>query len=232
MAVIAVVGDRDESYETHRGIDRVLASLPSGITGAWHHTDELDPVEIAAADAVWMAPGTPYRNRAAALDVIRHAREHGRPILGSCGGFQHMLLEFARSVAGIADAEHEEERPEGETLLLTRLSCSLIGQIRPVTTVAGTSAAAVCGLGPFDGFHYCNFGLAPAFEARLVAAGLVIAGHAPDAGVEIVELPGHPFYIGTMFQPQMSPQPDGREHPLLEAFFAALPPAPTPRAVA
>jgi CTP synthase (UTP-ammonia lyase) len=218
--VIAVVGDRDERYETHRGIDRVLASLPLGLTGGWHATDELAPTEIAAAAGIWMAPGTPYRDRAAALRVIRHARENDQPTLGSCGGFQHMLLEFARSVAGIEDAEHEEEQPDAQTLLLTRLSCSLIGQIRPVTTVAGTMAAAVCGPGPFDGFHYCNFGLAPIFERTLVAAGLVVSGRAPDAGVEIVELPGHLFYFGTMFQPQMSPQPDG-EHPLLQAFFAA-----------
>jgi len=221
MAVIAVVGDHDERYETHRGIDRVLDSLPPGLAGAWHATDELDPGGIAAADALWMAPGTPYRDRPAALAVIRHARENDQPILGSCGGFQHMLLEFARSVAGIDGAEHEEEHPEAGTLLLARLSCSLIGQIRPVTTVAGTMAAAVCGPGPFDGFHYCDFGLAPEFEERLVTAGLVISGHAPDAGVEIVELPGHAFYVGTMFQPQMGPQPDGREQPLLEAFLRA-----------
>jgi len=221
MATIIVVGDRDERYETHRGIDRVLAALPEGLTGAWHPTDALDAGTGASADGIWMAPGTPYRDRAAALGVIRHARESGRPILGSCGGFQHMLLEFARSVAGIEDAEHEEEHPDAPALVLTRLSCSLIGQIRPVTTVPGTMAAAVCGPGPFDGFHYCNFGLAPAFEERLAAAGLVISGHAPDAGVEIVELPGHPFYVGTMFQPQMSPQP-GREHPLLQTFFAAV----------
>src|SRR6478609_11090788 len=107
MATIAVVGDRDERYETHRGIDRVLASLPPGLKGVWHATDELDPAEIAAADGVWMAPGTPYRDRAAALAMIQHAREHDQPILGSCGGFQHMLLEYARSVAGIEAAEHE-----------------------------------------------------------------------------------------------------------------------------
>lgn len=217
---IAVVGDRDERYETHRGIDRVLASLPAALTGAWHPTDELDPEEMAAAGGVWVAPGTPYRDRDAVLATIRHARKRDQPILGSCGGFQHMVLEFARSVAGIASAEHEEEHPEADDVVLTRLACSLVGQVRPVTAVAGTRAAAICGLEPFDGFHYCNFGLNPRFEASLVDAGLVISGHAPDAGVEIVELPDHRFYFGTMFQPQMSPAADGLGHPLLEAFFA------------
>ena len=221
MRSLAVVGDRDERYETHRGIDRVLASLPSGLSGAWRATDELDPAEIASADGVWMAPGTPYRDRDAALGVIRHAREHGQPILGSCGGFQHMVLEFSRSVAGLEHAEHGEEHPDAHDVVVTRLACSLVGQIRTVTVTSGTRAAEICGLAPFEGFHYCNFGLEPRFEHRLVAAGLVVSGHAPDAGVEIVELPGHPFYFGTMFQPQMSPRADGREHPLLQAFLAA-----------
>lgn len=221
MRRIVVVGDRDERYETHRGIDRVLASLPAGMSGAWHGTDELATADVAAADGVWMAPGTPYRNRDAALAIIRRARESRQPILGSCGGFQHMVLEFARSVAGIAGAEHAEEHPEASQAVVTRLACSLVGEVRPVTAVPGTRAAAICGLEPFDGFHYCNFGLAPRFEDALVRAGLVVSGHAPDAGVEIVELPEHPFYVGTMFQPQMSQQ-NGREHPVLEAFFAAV----------
>lgn len=213
---ILVVGDRNPAYETHRGIDRVLAARG----GAWRATDALDLEDVAAAGGVWLAPGSPYRDRDAALAAIRQAREGGQPILGSCGGFQHMLLEFARSVVGIAGAEHQEDDPEAPTLLITRLACSLVGQVRRVTAVPGTRAAEICGLEPFDGLHYCNFGLDAGFEAAVAAAGLVISGHAPDAGVEIVELPGHPFYLGTMFQPQMSPRGD-REHPLLDAFFDA-----------
>lgn len=215
------MGDRDERFETHRGIDRVLASLPAGLTGTWHATDELSH-DVTDAGGVWIAPGTPYRDRDAVLAVIRSARERGQPILGSCGGFQHMVLEFARSVARIPGAEHEEEHGEASELVLARLTCSLVGEVRSVTTVPGTRAAAICGLEPFDCFHYCNFGLNPQFEARLVAAGLAVSGHAPDAGVEIVELPDHSFYFGTMFQPQMSPGGDGREHRLLEEFFAAV----------
>src|SRR5262249_50603140 len=161
----AVVGDRDERYETHRGIDRVLHSLPSGLSGAWHATDELDPAETARADLVWMAPGTPYRDRDAALGVLRHSREDGRPLLATCGGFQHLLLEYARNVAGIGDAETEEEHPDAQNLVVTRLSCTLVGQVRPVTAVPGTRAAAICGTAPFEGFHYCTFGLDDALVA-------------------------------------------------------------------
>lgn len=161
---LAVVGDRDERYETRRGIDRVLASLADGLAGAWHATDEFDPDDVAAAAGVWIAPGTPYRDRRAVLGVIRRAREHGQPLLATCGGFQHVVL---------------------------------------------------------DGLHNCNYGREPRYEATLTGAGLVISGHAPDAGAEIVELPAHPFFLGTMFQPQMTLRADGREHPLLEAFLTA-----------
>jgi CTP synthase (UTP-ammonia lyase) len=221
MTRLAVVGDRDTRYETHRGIDRVLASLPERLEGEWHATDGIDAGRIAASAGVWVAPGALYRDRDAVLEVIRRAREGGRPLLATCGGFQHLVLEYARNVAGIEHAEHAEEAPAAEDAVVTRLSCSLVGEIRPVTTVPGTRAAAICGPRPFDGFHYCNYGLEPRFEAVLVDAGLVVSGRAPDAGVEIVELPDHPFFVGSMFQPQMTPRTDGREHPLLEGFLAA-----------
>ena len=72
-----------------------------------------------------------------------------------------------------------------------------------MTAVAGTRVAELCGTAPFTGFHWCNYGLAPEREAALVDAGLVVSARAPDAGVEAVELPGHPFYLATLFQPQV-----------------------------
>ena len=72
-----------------------------------------------------------------------------------------------------------------------------------MTTVPGTLVARLCGTAPFAGFHWCNYGLEPAYLDRLAAAGLVVAATAADAGVEAVELPGHPFYVATLFQPQV-----------------------------
>ena len=104
---------------------------------------------------------------------------------------------------------------------MARLSCSLVGEEREVTAVAGTRVAELCGTAPFTGFHWCNYGLAPAHEAALAAAGLVVSARAPDAGVEAVELPGHPFYVATLFQPQVGSSESGRLHPLIEALCAA-----------
>jgi CTP synthase (UTP-ammonia lyase) len=90
-----------------------------------------------------------------------------------------------------------------------------------VTAVAGTRVAELCGIAPFTGFHWCSYGLAPARESALVDAGLVVSARAPDAGVEAVELPGHPFYVATLFQPQVGSSTSGRVHPLVAALISA-----------
>jgi CTP synthase (UTP-ammonia lyase) len=75
---------------------------------------------------------------------------------------------------------------------------------------------------PFDGFHWCGYGLPERSVAALQQAGAVVAAWAPDAGVEAIELPGHPFYVFTLFQPQVgTPDP-----PLLRGLISAARSAP------
>jgi CTP synthase (UTP-ammonia lyase) len=220
MAVsIAVLGDRNPEYLTHRELDATLALMPADVDARWVPTP--DAGSAADADALWVVPGTPYRDGDAVLEAIRLARTEGMPILGTCGGFQYMLVEFARNVAGLDDAAHAESDPEASDPIVARLSCSLLGEERPVTAVAGTRLAALCGSAPFTGFHWCNYGLVPDREAALAETGLVVAARAPDAGVEAVELPGHPFYLATLFQPQVGSSASGRLHPVIGALVSA-----------
>jgi CTP synthase (UTP-ammonia lyase) len=220
MAVsIAVLGDRNPEYLTHRELDATLALMPADVDARWVPTP--DAGSAADADALWVVPGTPYRDGDAVLEAIRLARTEGMPILGTCGGFQYMLVEFARNVAGLDDAAHAESDPDASDPVVARLSCSLLGEERPVTAVAGTRLAALCGSAPFTGFHWCNYGLVPDREAALAEAGLVVAARAPDAGVEAVELSGHPFYLATLFQPQVGSSASGRLHPVIGALVSA-----------
>ncbi len=213
MAVaIAALGDRNSSYLTHREIDATIALAP-GIR--WVGTEG---ASIDGYDGLWVVPGTPYRDEEAALEAIRFAREHGMPILGTCGGFQHMALEYARNAVGITGAAHAETDPDGEDVIVEPLACSLVGEERTIRTVAGTRLAAICGAEPFTGFHYCNYGLTPGAAERM---RLVVNAHADDAGVEGFELPGHPFYIGTLFQPQVGTSERGVLHPLVGALLGA-----------
>ena len=220
MAVsIAVLGDRNPEYLTHRELDATLALMPADVDARWLPTP--DAAFAADADGLWVVPGTPYQDDDAVLEAIRTARAEGMPILGTCGGFQYMLVEFARNVAGLDDAAHAETDPDAPEPVVARLSCSLVGEERPVTAIAGTRIAALCGPAPFTGFHWCNYGLVPGREAALVEAGLVVAARAPDAGVEAVELPGHPFYLATLFQPQVGSSASGRLHPVIGALVSA-----------
>lgn len=220
MAVsISVLGDRNPEYLTHRELDATLSLMPADVDASWLPTPEA--ASAADADGLWVVPGTPYEDADAVLEAIRLARTEGMPILGTCGGFQHMLVEFARNVARLDDAAHAETDPDAPDPVVARLSCSLEGEERPVTAVAGTRIAGLCGTAPFAGFHWCNYGLLASREAALVEAGLVVSARAPDAGVEAVELPGHPFYLATLFQPQVGSSASGRLHPVIDALISA-----------
>jgi CTP synthase (UTP-ammonia lyase) len=216
---IAVLGDRHAEYLTHREIDATLGLMPAGVAARWLPSPEAD--SVAAADGVWVVPGTPYRDDDAVLGAIHRARSAGMPILGTCGGFQYMVVEFARNAAGLARAAHAETDPDAADPVVAPLSCSLVGEERQVTAVAGTRVAKLCGTAPFTGFHWCNYGLAEDHEAALVSAGLIVSARAPDAGVEAVELPGHPFYVASLFQPQVGSSQTGRLHPLIAALISA-----------
>jgi CTP synthase (UTP-ammonia lyase) len=218
---IAVVGDRDPRYLTHREIDSTLALMPSGADARWVATDAPEAERLDAYDALWIVPGTPYRDDRRVYAGIERARRKGVPILGTCGGFQHMVVEFARNAAGIAGAGHAESDPNAGAHVIAPLHCSLEGEERIVTAVPGTIVARLCGEAPFVGFHWCNYGVEPAYLDRLVAAGMVVSATAPDAGTEALELPGHPFYVATLFQPQVGSSESGTLHPLIAALVQA-----------
>jgi CTP synthase (UTP-ammonia lyase) len=222
MKNIFVLGDRNASSVTHRELDAAITLMPRGVSAQWVGTDTPAAMRTSEADAVWAVSGSPYRNDGAVYSAIKSARESGQPFLGTCGGFQYAIVEFARNVAGIADAGHAETAPDGSNLVVGRLDCSLIGQERHVTAVPGTRMYDLCGNAPFVGFHWCNYGLAPAYADRLAEHGLVIAARADDAGVEAVELPNHRFFLATLFQPQIGSVVGKPLHPVIEAFVAAI----------
>jgi CTP synthase (UTP-ammonia lyase) len=227
---IAVLGDRNLEYVTHRELDAALGLFPDWARGEWVATDSDVHAALDRADGVWIVSGGPYRDDDAVYAAIRHLRERGMPLLATCSGFQYVVIELARSLAGI-DAHHAETDPDAEALVAAPLACSLVGEERMVTCVPGTRLAELCGTEPFPGFHWCNYGLADEFVDALTAAGVVISAHAPDAGVEGIELPGHPFFVATLFQPQVGALAGRPLHPLIAAFLEtarAAQPSTTP----
>jgi CTP synthase len=72
---------------------------------------------LAEYDAIWVVPGSPYRHPEGAFTAIRYARENSIPFLGTCGGFQHAVIEYARNVLGWQDAGHAETDSEGRMVI-------------------------------------------------------------------------------------------------------------------
>jgi CTP synthase (UTP-ammonia lyase) len=145
---VGVVGDYDSGNETHRATDAALvhaaAALGATATGEWVATEKVGSGgagELEGFDCLLIAPASPYRSTDGALTAIRYARTSDIPLLGTCGGFQHIVLEFARNVLGYEDAEHAELNPHASRLFITPLSCSLVGQTLPVHLEPGSLAA-------------------------------------------------------------------------------------------
>jgi CTP synthase (UTP-ammonia lyase) len=222
MKEIFLLGDRDAGAVTHREFDAAIARLPNDVRARWVGTDTPDAARTAQADGLWVASGSPYRDDAAVYAAIEAARTSGQPFLGTCGGFQYAIVEFARNAAGLAGAGHAETATGTDHLVVDRLTCSLVGQERNVTALAGTRMHALCGDSPFVGFHWCNYGLALAYIDLLTRYGLVVSALAADGGVEAIELPHHPFFLATLFQPQVGSVAGRPLHPVIGAFAAAI----------
>jgi CTP synthase (UTP-ammonia lyase) len=170
---VAALGDRNPSFPSHREADAAIALAPAGVELAWLPTSGARAAVAEGLDGIWLMPGTPYEDEAAVMAAIRFAREEGVPILGTCGGFQHMAVEFARNVAGIATAGHTETDPDTAEPVVHGLGCSLEGEERTVTAVPGTRFAALAGTAPFTGMHFCSYGLNEHYLPRLEEAGMV-----------------------------------------------------------
>ena len=223
---LALVGDRSPTVLAHERIPTILAALGSGggdpLDAYWLHSSSIDnDTDLSGFDGIWVIPGSPYANPAGVFHAITTAREHGIPFLGTCGGFQHMLLEFAQNVCGLLDLHHGETEPESANLLLVPLACSLLGEEDGVTIVAGTMAAHIMGAGPTTERYFCSFGLNDEYLPALEAGGLVVSGRDGTGAMRVGELSGHPFFLGSLFQPELASDTMWI-HPLLRAFAEAV----------
>ena len=118
---------------------------------------------------------------------------------------------------GITDAEHQETAPGASTLLISKLSCSHVGKIETVRITPGSLAHQAYGQPEVTEQFACNYGVNPGYRQRLQEGGLRISGIDVQGEVRIVELPGHRFFVGTLFLPQLLSRPD-RPHPLIMAY--------------
>ena len=223
-ARVALVGDRSANVRAHARIPVLIEALlrREGIAldAYWIATPEAEECDLSGFDAIWVAPGSPYASADGAITAVRTARERRIPFLGTCGGFQHALLEYARHVCGLATVQNAEVTPEARDQLIVPLECSLVGHEEAVMVVPGTLAAKITGPGRRTERYHCAYGLNPAYLDALTGGGLRFSGFDDNGQVRILELPEHPFFMGTLFQPEL--HGDGTQpHPVIVALAAA-----------
>lgn len=224
---IGLIGDYSPAVTAHQAIPRALAlaATDAGLDlhWTWLRTTTIpdSPGDLLSTyHGVWCVPATPYADTDGALRAIRYARESGSPFLGTCGGFQHAIIEFARNVLGRRNAAHAETSPSAADPVVTPLSCALVERTGVIRMLAGSRAASLCGTDEIQEEYHCSYGLNPAYEAALEQHGVRVTGRDPAGDARVIELEGHPFYLATLFQPERAAL-RGTRHPFVAAFVEA-----------
>lgn len=222
---IGLIGDYDAAVLAHQAIPRALElagdALGAPVHYEWVPTEEIrESSRVSGFDRLWCVPASPYRSMEGALRAIRFAREQGRPFLGTCGGFQHAILEYARHVLGWANAEHAETQPNAARPVITPLACALVEKTDTIRFHQGSILAAAYGcLETIEDYH-CSYGINPAFLSAIVSGPLRVSAEDRTGEVRAVELEGHPFFVATLFQPERAAL-IGKTPPLVAAFVRA-----------
>lgn len=235
---IAIIGDYNPDYVAHQttgpAIEHAAAKLGIPVETKWIGTESVpadNPESVLAEwDGFWINAGSPYASRPGALAAIRYAREGKRPMLATCAGFQYGLLEFAHDVLGRTELEHEEDAPGSENLLIHQVSCpvpdrdedqpKLSGPAQHVHIREDSRVREILGTDRIDEEYFCNFELNPDYDELFEDQGLEFTGFGDRGDSRIFEVPEHPFYVATLFQPQRKSRP-GAPHPLVVAFVRA-----------
>ncbi len=222
---IGLVGDYNADVPAHQAIPRALAlveiALGAPLELRWLPTDTIESDAVLAPfDALWCVPASPYRSMEGALRAIRFARERPRPFLGTCGGFQHAVVEYARNVLGWADAEHAETAPDAARPVIAALACSLVEVTNKVQLSPGSRIAAAYGATEATEGYHCRYGLNEAFRETLISGALRVTAEDEAGDIRALELQGHPFFVATLFQPERAAL-TGRLPPLVAAFARA-----------
>ncbi len=240
---IAIVGKYVEYEDSYKSLKEALVhgalahNLKLNVT--WVEAEGLESkdaadisyeTQLAGFDGILVPGGFGKRGVEGMLNAIRYAREKNVPYFGICLGMQTACIEYARNVCGLADANSSEFDPSTPHRIIYKLR-----ELTGVEEMGGTMrlgawtcmlqpnslAAKAYGSTEISERHRHRYEFNREYEALLTGAGLTITGTTPDATyVEIVELPGHPFFLGCQFHPEFKSKPL-EPHPLFREFVKA-----------
>lgn len=235
---IGLVGKYVKLHDAYLSVAEALrhAGYDSGaqVNIRWVDSEELTPEtcgeKLSGLDGILVPGGFGNRGIEGMILAARYARERGVPYFGICLGMQIAVIEFARNVARIPDANSGEFDPEGANKVIDFMpgqseEINKGGTLRlgsyPCVIAPGTTMAACYGCGCIRERHRHRYEFNNDYRQSLEQAGLTLSGTSPDGRlVETVELSDRPFYVGVQYHPEFKSRPN-RPHPLFRGFVDA-----------
>jgi CTP synthase (UTP-ammonia lyase) len=224
---VGIVGDFSSEYPSQVATNNALThsfrkfGLP--VEYEWIPTATIDnEIDIITEtyEGFWIGPGFPD-SIDGVLSIIQFARENNIPLLGTCGGFQYIIMEYARNKMMLEDTGHEERDPHSNQLIISKLACSLVGQKGEVIVKKSSRIFEIYQAENITEQFRCNYGLSPEYEQQIHKSGLRIVGTDLIGNARIIELPDHKFFIGTLFVPQLSSTAQ-YTHCIVDSFINSL----------
>ncbi len=202
----------------------------------WIDSEELEEPgfdiagRFAGSDAIVVCGGFGARGVEGKIASVRHARENKIPYLGLCYGMQMAVIEYARSVCGLVGANSTEVDPSAAHPVIALMpdqygvedkGATMRLGLWPCRLSDGSLAQKLYGESLIKERHRHRFEVNNEYREQLSAAGLVFSGVNPEKNLaEIIELPGHPYFIATQFHPELRSRPN-RAHPLFSGLIQA-----------
>jgi CTP synthase len=236
---IAVVGKYTDLHDAYKSVGEALIhggiAHDAGIDIEWIASDRFVDQQTAGEilhgfDGLLVPGGFGVRGIDGMIHAIQWARVNRLPFFGICLGLQMAIIEFARNVCRLPDANSTEfsatcESPVISLMQSQREVVDMGGTMRLGQYTArlrpGTKVAAAYGTNEISERHRHRFEVNNAFRDVLAEYGLRLSGQSPDGGlVEVIEIPDHPWFLGCQFHPELKSRPT-RPHPLFTAFIGA-----------
>jgi len=235
---IGILGDFDPEFRSHHAtndsLQHAARKLKYAVESEWVPTPSLAAPGaekiLESFDGLWAAPGSPFKSFDGMLKGIEFARRRDWPFLGTCAGFQYALIECARNVLGIKDADSAENNSGSKNIIIYPVACAVPNRKKDAPKLSGLIPEIRLRPGSYlQSFYmqdmateefFCNFEVNPDYEWIAMEAGFPIVARGAQGEIRAIESPTHRFYIATLFQPQHSSKL-GKPHPLVLAFVQA-----------
>lgn len=237
---IGILGDFNPKFPSHHAttnsLQHAARKLSLKVESQWISTPTLMVAgaenTLETFDGLWASPGSPYKSFEGMLKGIEFARRRDWPFLGTCGGFQYALIEFARNVLGIADADSAENNSGSKHIVIHPVDCAVPNRQGSAPKLSGAVPEIRLRPGSYlQSFYgkdkeivteefFCNFEVNPEYEWCAMEAGFPIVARGSRGEIRALESAAHRFFIATLFQPQLS-STEKTPHPVVMAFVKA-----------